>query len=119
MLEGRYHLLVDPTTYSDDVRVKVSTDRSEAWVSEQLFDRLLALGRAYQLHVLTLLANVPRHEPFWINQQQSEGLVEEVEFVVSLVDSDIAVNELAKTLLPVIAEAARYGDRNALVVEGP
>jgi hypothetical protein len=115
---GRFRHLIDAATYSDDVVVKVGTDRSEAWVSEQLLDRLLNLGRAYRLHVLTLLADMPRHEATWINRQQAEALIEEVEFVASLVD-DSAVSELVATLLPLVAEAARHGDGNALVIEGP
>lgn len=88
-------------------------------MSEQLFDRLMELGRAYRLHVMTLLAESPRHEPAWINGQQAEALVEEVEFLRDLAAPDTALTEIVAALLPLIVEAARYGDRNALVVDGP
>ena len=97
----------------------MSSERYEVWLSEQLVDRLVEVGRAYRLHVLTLLADAPRHEAAWINRQQAEALVEEVEFVRSLVDADRAMRDLLSALTPVVVEAARYGDRNALVIEGP
>lgn len=119
VIPARFRSLVDPTTFADDVQVRVSSDRSEAWLSEQLLDRLVGVGRAYGLHVLTVLAGMPRHEPAWINRQQAEGLVEEMEFVRSLLDADTAMTDLLSSLTPLVVEAARYGDENALVIEGP
>lgn len=53
---------------------------SGVWMPERIFDRLVGLGRAYQLHYLPLLYGQDS-EPVILNHQQVGGLIDEVDFL--------------------------------------
>ena len=116
---SRYDGQLQSHSFAEDEQVRVGTDRSEAWVSERLLDRLLTVGRAYGLHVLSILSDVPRHEQAWVNRQQAEALLDEVGFLTAVLEKDAAFQALSETVVPLVAEAARYGGDDALVFEGP
>lgn len=113
MTEPMDHLL-DPSQFVDDVLVRVwtRTEEFEAWVPERLWDRLVNLGRAYELHRLPLLA--APYEPVTLNAQQCAGLQRELEFVEQVVK-----DEALRSIRAVVAAAARLTGEVALLVEGP
>lgn len=93
----------DPNTFVDDppVGVGVLTDSTEewvAWIPERLWDRVLGLGRAYQLHVLGLFAGEERFE---LNPPQIESLLDELHLLGTIVDDD-----LLRSHLEAVREAA-------------
>ncbi|HVA07297.1 MAG TPA: hypothetical protein VNG12_11210 [Acidimicrobiales bacterium] len=103
-----------PMEYDDDEPVHVYIpDGAERWIPERLWFRLFNLGRAYETHLLPLLPGTT--EPQTLNGQQVATLIDEVEFLMSIVD-DTALSGVTEDLLPLLAEARNAG---TLVVEGP
>lgn len=50
-------------------------EKDSVWVPERLMARMVALGRAYELHLLPLIEG---HEQVHFNSQQAETLADEV-----------------------------------------
>jgi hypothetical protein len=100
--------------YDDDEPVHVYIpDGAEQWIPERLWFRLVNLGRAYETHLLPLLSGTT--EPQTLNEQQVDTLIDEVEFLVSIVDDGV-LSTVATDLLPLLAQARSIG---TLVIEGP
>jgi hypothetical protein len=110
----------DPATYADDEPVclflveGVGGD-TEVWVPERLWHRLQAIASAYHLHLLPVLGW--SRDPRFINAQQCQTLVDELEFVATVVD-DALLNALIQELVK-LCFGARGASRNALGVEHP
>jgi hypothetical protein len=100
--------------YDEDEPVHVYIpDGAEQWIPERLWFRLVNLGRAYETHLLPVLPGTT--EPQTLNGQQVVTLIDEVEFLMSIVD-DKVLSTVATDLLPLLAEARTTG---TLVIEGP
>jgi hypothetical protein len=100
--------------YDEDEPVHVYIpDGGEQWIPERLWFRLSNLGRAYETHLLPVLPGTT--EPQTLNGQQVVALIDEVEFLTSIVD-DRVLSRVAADLLPLLAEASTAG---TLVIEGP
>lgn len=98
------------STYSDDPPVGIvvvddSTERWVAWIPERLWERTLALGAAYRLHVLNLLQD---HERLELNQPQVESLLDELQFLGAVVKDDLLAGHLEE-----IQARSRPGSRRA------
>ena len=111
--DERYADRLDSANYADDPDVGwfSSDPPAEAWVPERLVDRLRALGRAYELH---LLPHLPGPEALSLNAVQVLTLIEEMDFLGERVN-DPALTALIADLREVLGAAAR-GD--GLWVEG-
>ena len=90
---------LNPVTFAEDEPVAVSVvptatspaDRDSgltgaAWIPERVFERILALARAYDLHVLNLLEGP---SPPALNATQCSGLQFELEFLCSVVSDPV------------------------------
>jgi hypothetical protein len=117
MANGSFSDRLDPATYESDEPVHVCRrSGSDAWIAERLWNRLVTLRTAYQLHLLPLLFGTP--EVHRLNGQQVGTLVEEVTFIGEAV-TDPATASVIRELLPLFAEATRDSDDGGLPVEGP
>ena len=80
---GRMADLTSPKEDPDIlVRFSSSKTREELWVNEELFSRLLLIGRAYRLHLLSV---VDFHEETTLNEQQITVFFEEIESIYFLI----------------------------------
>jgi hypothetical protein len=94
------------SAYDDDEPVHVYVPKGvELWIPERLWFRLVNLGRAYETHLLPLLAGTA----------ESQTLIDEVEFLMTIVD-DEALLTVAADLLPLLVEAKTTG---TLLIEAP
>jgi len=101
------------STYADDEPVHVFiSDGGDRWIPERIWSRLVNLGRAYETHLLPLLPASP--EPQFLNDQQVANLIDEVEFVGSIISDPLLIASIAD-LLPLLAEARHH---KALVIQG-
>jgi len=116
-----------PDTYRDDepwAVALVQTGRpvdwgsalpdEEAYIPERIAERLLALGRAYGLHYLSALDGRRQNR---LNADQAAGLVDEVQFVLRVVD-DLALREHLRPLLDFAERCGRSRDID-LLLEAP
>jgi hypothetical protein len=88
---NRYADRLDPQTYSHEepVALGMASEAPDTWlfVPETVFARLLALGRAYQLH---LLGQVLREsQEARLNPLQCAELLDEIAFVAALVSDPV------------------------------
>ena len=103
----------DPAEYADDEPVHVFIpDGGDKWVPERIWGRLVNLGRAYETHLLPLLP--ASSAPQSLNDQQVANLIDEVEFIASVVNDRLVIESVAD-LLPLLAEARHH---KVLVIEG-
>jgi hypothetical protein len=107
----------DPDEYSDDELIHFwivdPAEGDEKWVPERLWYRLSNLGRAYETHLLPLIPG--RTDSMTLNGQQVNNLIDEIEFLVAIVN-DSQIRGLADDLLPLFGEAST---RQGLDIEGP
>jgi hypothetical protein len=86
----------------------------EAYIPERIAERLLALGHAYGLHYLSTLDSRRQNR---LNADQAAGLVDEVQFVLRVVD-DPALHEHLQPLLG-FAERCFRSRNTDLLLEAP
>lgn len=86
----------------------------QASIPEGIAERLLALGRAYGLHQLSTLEGAGQNR---LSGQQATTLVDEVEFLLRVVD-DSALREHVKPLLGFAIRCSRSKDTE-LLLEAP
>ena len=67
----------------------------QAWMSQGIFRRLVALGRGYSLHTL---GNLDPIHPSRLGADPARSLREEFEFLASFVDDPVAKAAMAETL---------------------
>ena len=91
-----------------------SLPEEQAFIPEGIAERLLALGRAYRLHQLSTLDGVAQNR---LNSLQAASLVDEVEFLIRVVD-DAALREHVKPLLGLAVRCSRAKDAE-LLLEAP
>lgn len=102
------------SAYDDDEPVHVYVPKGvELWIPERLWFRLVNLGRAYETHLLPLLAGTAESQT--LSGQQVVTLIDEVEFLMTIVD-DEALLTVAADLLPLLVEAKTTG---TLLIEAP
>jgi hypothetical protein len=116
---SRFDHLLDPQTYRDDERVRIAAgnDGEEVWISERIWNRLWNIGRAYELHRLSLLDG--SSESVTLNPVQAANLLDEFEFVAALAHDDNALTAEVATLSPLIVVASRSTTAEALTIERP
>lgn len=108
---NRFDDRLDAERYADDPAFGVGLgegtpgDQDSAWIPERLLARVVALGRAYELHLLPL---IEEHEQVHFNSQQAESLAGEVAFVLERVDDPLLRDHGRR-----IAELVRRGAREA------
>ena len=117
------------STYAEDepIRIFIPGDRDrrvpdfiprdrDGWVPERLWGRLVALGLAYQLHLLPLLAATT--EPQFLNAQQVSTLDDELQFLTRVARDELlaAVVDQFRTVL---LDAQQRSTDDALGIEGP
>ena len=116
-----------PSTYAEDepIHIFIPGDRDrwlpdliprdrDGWVPERLWGRLVALGLAYQLHLLPLLAATT--EPQFLNAEQVSTLYDELLFLTRVARDEL----LADVVANVTTVLLRAQLRNvALGIEGP
>lgn len=118
------------STYAEDepIRIFIPGDRDrrvpdfiprdrDGWVPERLWGRLVALGLAYQLHLLPLLAATT--EPQFLNAQQVSTLDDELQFLTRVARDELlaAVVDQFRTVL--LDAQQRSTEDDALGIEGP
>ena len=109
-------------TYADDEPVRVyrpdryGLDDDGVWIPERLWDRLLHIGAAYQLHLLPLLDGTTN--PVFLNPVQVEGLLQELRFVASIVD-DRLLRSLVSSLVALTGLESQGASKDSLGVEFP
>jgi hypothetical protein len=117
--ERDYFDRIDPQTYANDepIHFWIQEDVAGArdvWIPERIWYRIVNVGRAYDLHLLPLsLPNENDHVFF--NGQQSESLVDELEFVASILEDELVRDAIVK-LQPFLTEARRH---KGMGIEGP
>lgn len=109
----RYIDRFDPNQYEDDPPVGVgvqtpSTEEWVAWIPDRIWDRILALGRAYRLHILQLLDGEERFE---LSPPQIDSLLDELQFLAATVQDDL----LRSHLEAIRRAAARVVNESLLV----
>ncbi|WP_339915756.1 hypothetical protein [uncultured Brevundimonas sp.] len=102
---------LEAEAFADDVEVSLQCGALEAQVPERLFRRLVLLGRAYELHRLSLL-----QEDAVLDSVQAQSLSDELEFVRELVPTDHALATLLAQATPVVLAASRDA-KSSLVIE--
>lgn len=125
---SRFDDRLDPATFEDDVEVDVVVVKAGAaldWsqipleeqvlLPERIFDRLCRIGAAYELHHLQSLKVDQLNR---LNRSQTESLIEEVGFVVSIVD-DPALRHYIPILLRMAELCLRSGKPCELLIEWP
>jgi hypothetical protein len=125
---SRFNNRLDPATFENDVEVDVVVVKAGAeldWsqilpeeqvlVPERIFDRLCRIGAAYELQ---RLQSLKADQPSRLNRSQTESLIEEVEFVASIVD-DPALRHYIQPLLRVAELCLRSGKAYELIIEWP
>jgi hypothetical protein len=108
------------STYAEDepIRIFIPGDRDrrvpdfiprdrDGWVPERLWGRLVALGLAYQLHLLPLLAATT--EPQFLNAQQVSTLDDELQFLTR-----VARDELLAAVVDQLWAIIETRDRRSL-----
>ena len=85
------------------------------WVPERIWWRLVALGKAYEVHLLPLVPGAT--EPQFLNAQQVSTLIEEAEFLAHVVEDDL-ITQLVGDLVPLLAEARQESGDHALDIQG-
>jgi hypothetical protein len=118
-VSDRFTDRLDPATYAADEPVGAGTsdDYSDwVYVPDRLFDRVQHLARAYDLHVLPSLHPHRRNE---LNHDRITSLIEELEFLVEVVNDPALVAAIA-----VIRDAALRVLRDPIrskkfLIEGP
>jgi hypothetical protein len=116
---SRFDHLLDPQTYRDDderVRIAAATTVRK-WISERIWNRLWNIGRAYELHRLSLLDG--SSESVTLHPVQAANLLDEFEFVAALAHDDRALTAEVATLSPLIVVASRSTTAEALTIERP
>jgi hypothetical protein len=109
---------LDPNTYADDEPVRVASSAgSEAWVAERVWHRLWNLGRAYELHLVGVLAGGT--DPVRLNAQQARHMLDELAFITAVVSADAAIATAVAMMSPVVREVAHGRADEMLTVEGP
>jgi hypothetical protein len=118
------------STYAEDepIRIFIPGDRDrrvpdfipkdrDGWVPERLWGRLVALGLAYQLHLLPLLAATT--EPQFLNAEQVSTLDDELQFLTRVARDELlaAVVDQVRTVL--LNAQQRSTEDDALGIEGP
>lgn len=116
--EDRFRHLISSSTYAtDDVLVSVrGVDGDEVWIPERLWVRLRSIGQGYELHMLGVLRG--QVEATVLNEQQAAGLLDELDFVHTVV-ADPALLEQIEAVRPVVARAAQVRSSEALTIEEP
>ncbi len=126
-MSDRFADRLEPMTYQEDEPWTVALvgagrpvdwansvpDQDEA-VPERIFQRILALARAYELHHLSTVEPCRQNR---LNSQQAAGLAEELEFLLQQVN-DQALRVFAEPLHRLAVRCARDGGLE-LLVEGP
>lgn len=119
MTQDRFADRFDPTTYTDEEPVHLwlveSTDADEIWVPEVLWHRLRMVATGYQLHLLPVLDGST--DPVFLNAPQCDALIDEVDFVATLVDDALLMDVLSRVRR--LATGARSASKNALGIEFP
>lgn len=92
----RYADRFDSATYEDDPPVGVAlvndgTEEWVAWIPERMWERILALGLAYGLHVLTLLRGRERTE---LNHPQTQSFLDELQLIGATVEDNLLAGHL-------------------------
>ena len=119
---------LDSTTYAADepygiaVALRGTTPTWEeesaervVWLPERVFHRLVALGRAYELHVLPLLIG---DDAVRLNHLQAAVLLEELQFLAELIN-DPNVRDACERVGRIAQTCIAGGGRLDLVIEGP
>lgn len=105
---SRFDDRLDPARYENDPMFGVGlgneTPGDDAvWVPERIIDRLVAVGRAYELHFVPMIADAAA---VYLNAVQAAGLSEELEFIMGLVDDPLLV-EQAQRIAPLVSRGVR------------
>ena len=85
------------------------------WLPERVFRRLVAMGQAYELHVLSLLVGV---DAMRVNHLQATVLLEELQFIIELVN-DSTVRDACERIGRVAQTCIAGAGGLDLVIEGP
>jgi hypothetical protein len=116
----RFASRLDPDTYAHDDEVigvfeMTPGDSDALWLSARLFRRLTLIARAYELHALPLLDDP---EPVVLNRSRCESLVDEIEFVGSLLNDPLTIR-LAQSVVDYLdARMRRPSWDGTVTVEG-
>jgi hypothetical protein len=104
------------STYAEDEPIRIFIPGgADRWIPERLWRRLVALGQAYELHILPLITGTT--EPRFLNAQQVSTLGDEVQFLARIV-MDVLVADLVADLRPLLDEAENDTTGDALGIEG-
>jgi hypothetical protein len=110
------------STYAEDEPIHIFIPRdafipggADRWVPERLWWRLVALGQAYQLHLLPLVPGTTERR--FLNAQQVSTLCEEVRFLAGVVNDGLVAHMVAD-LLPLLGAAQQGSTDDVLCIEG-
>ncbi|MCB1045546.1 MAG: hypothetical protein KDC35_21580 [Acidobacteria bacterium] len=106
---------VAPTSFDDDevvgfsgtaqdVDIDETPESDWVWIPETLFNRLILIGKAYDLHFASL---IDWHEDSVLNSKQCEGFLAELEFIRRIV-SDAALHEALDRILSAVVTVCRH-----------
>jgi len=104
-------------TYADEepVHAFVPETGMDAWIPEALFYRLQALGVAYKLHVLPLLAEDALR---FLNHGQAQTFAEELTFVGE-VTNDPALHAQVGAVLGVVSHGLARASKTVVAFDWP
>jgi len=85
------------------------------WIPERLFDRVLYLAKAYELHVLPVLDPYGKNE---LTPLQAETLIDELTFIADVVKDDLLATYM-RQLAELAERCARSPSEERLLIEGP
>lgn len=111
----------EPSNYEEEETVSVglvSIGQEIEWVTslpEPLFVRAQAIASGYDLH---LLPNIDRYEETRLNQTQCETLVEELEFILTVINDKLLAS-IIRPFIETLLRVARSPEGLEVVIEGP
>ena len=108
---------LDPATYENDEVVGISCPDTgaEAWVPEELFQRMQSVASGYRLHVLPLLGE----DALWsLSVPQAESLADELAFLAD-VTNDPALHTQLSAISRVASSGIGAGAKSAVVFGWP
>ncbi|TMD23073.1 MAG: hypothetical protein E6I99_08280 [Chloroflexi bacterium] len=90
------------------------TSTHSLWIPERIFDRMLFLAKAYELHVLPALDPYGKNE---LTPLQAETLIDELAFVGDIVKDDLLASYM-RQLVELAERCARSPRDERLLIEG-
>lgn len=83
-------------------------------VFESLLLRLIKIGQAYELHILSFL---DIHNDTYLNAVQCENLIDELNFISQIINDDLLQQQIKQILKPA-NECVKYGGKYQLMIGG-